>query len=194
MPAPDLSDGREIGEVRSRFGLKEWGQIAVELAYLLMVLAFCSGMLIWIGYCAGAPKFGPNNAPFEQTLPFGLLYPRDRHLVIWLSVALSGVVGGTSFALKWLYHSVARDLWNHDRIIWRLVVPVLSGVLAVFVGFMVTSGLLPFVATTTFDHFYKALGVGFFVGYFSDNVLARLQRLAVQWFGVASDKIKSADS
>jgi hypothetical protein len=190
---PDLTDGRVVGEVRSRFGRNEWIQIVIELVYLLLVLLFCSFFLIWIGYCAGAPKIGPNNTPIEQSLPFGLLYPRDRHLVIWLSVALSGVVGGASFALKWLYHSVARDLWNHDRIVWRLVVPILSGVLAVFVGFMVASGILPFLSTTTFDHFYKSLGVGFFVGYFSDNVLARLQRLAVQWFGTASDKIKSAD-
>jgi hypothetical protein len=101
------------------------------------------------------------------------------------------VVGGTSFALKWLYHSVAKDSWNHDRFIWRLVVPILSGVFAVFVGFMVASGIVPFLNTDAFNHFYKSLGAGFFIGYFSDNVLAKLQRLANQWFGLAGGKVQS---
>lgn len=148
-------------------------------------------MLVRIGYCASAPKFDQNHVPIEQPLPFGLLYPVDRRLVIWLSVALSGVVGGTAFALKWHYHSVAKDMWNHDRIIWRIVVPILSGVFAVFVGFMVTSGIVPFLSTNAFDHFYKSLGGGFFIGYFSDNVLAKLQRLANQWFGLAGGNVKS---
>jgi hypothetical protein len=163
------------------------------LTYLLSVLALCGWLLVAIGYRAAAPEFGLNNIPIEQSLPFGLSYPRDRQFVIWLSVALSGVVGGTSFALKWLYHSVAKDAWNHDRIVWRLVVPILSGVFSVFVGFMVASGIVPFLNTNAFDHFYKSLGVGFFIGYFSDNVLAKLQRLANQWFGLAGGKVKSDD-
>ena len=156
-----------------------------------MVLGGCSGLLITIGYQAAANQPGLADKPIEHAMLFGLSYPRDRQFLIWVSVSLSGVVGGTAFALKWLYHSVARDTWNHDRIIWRLVVPVLSGVLAVFVGFMVASGIVPFLNTKAFDHFYEALGIGFFIGYFSDNVLAKLQRLANQWFGVAGGKVKS---
>ena len=155
-----------------------------------MVLAFCSWLLISIGYCAGAPRFNQNNTVIEQSLPFGLSYPRDRQFTIWLCVALSGTVGGTSFTLKWLYHTIAKDTWHHDRIIWRLVVPILSGVFAVFVGFMVASGLVPFLNTKAFDQFYWSLAVGFFIGYFSDNVLAKLQRLANQWFGLAGGKVK----
>ena len=66
---------------------------------------------------------------------------------------------------------------------WRIIVPVLSGVLAVFVAFMVSSGLVPFINARVFDNFYVALSVGFFFGHFSDNILASLQKTANRVFG-----------
>jgi hypothetical protein len=110
-------------------------------------------------------------------------FPRQRSFLVWICVALSGAVGGATFALKWLYHTVAKGIWNRDRILWRLTVPLISGILALFLGFMIVSGLVPFLNGRSFDNFYVALGFGFFTGYFSDNVLGALQRLALQLFG-----------
>jgi fructose-specific phosphotransferase system IIC component len=107
-----------------------------------------------------------------------------------VTVALSGVVGGTAFALKWLYHSVAKWLWNSDRILWRLIVPHLSGMLALFVAAMITSGIVSVFNAEFFSNFYGALGGGFFIGYFSDNVLAALQNLAVKWFGTVDKRFQ----
>lgn len=117
-----------------------------------------------------------------------LVYPRDRTLLLWVSIGLSGVVGGASFALKWLYHSVAKWSWNRDRILWRLIVPVLSGIVSVFVALMVASGVVSFINSQFFNNFYGACGAGFFIGYFSDNVLAALQNLATKWFGTVDKR------
>lgn len=126
-------------------------------------------------------------------LPFGLTYPEDRRFLIWLSLALSGSAGGTAFSMKWLYHSVAKWTWNRDRILWRMIVPPLSGVFAVFVAFMVSAELVPFLNSKAFDNFYRALGAGFLLGYFSDNVLAALQNLAIRWFGTVDRKHSEDD-
>ena len=184
-PPLALSDGRKPGQIRTRFNAAAWIQIVAELLYLVLWLGVCTWVLINIGYHVAAPE-----AANGSELPFHLQVPRDRTLLIWVSLAASGCVGGTAFALKWLYHSVAKDIWNADRLIWRLVVPGLSGVFAVFVAFMVAAGIVPFLSTGAFDQFYRALGTGFFLGYFSDNVLAKLQRLANQWFGVAGGEVK----
>lgn len=146
-------------------------------------------ILIWIGYYVAVPS--PEDV---RKLPIaGLIYPRDRTLILWVSIALSGVAGGASFDLKWLYHSVAKWTWNRDRLLWRLMVPFLSGTLAVFVAMMIRSGVVSFLNAAFFDNFYGGLSAGFLIGYFSDNVLAALQNLAVKWFGTV-DKRYSGSS
>lgn len=177
-----MMNGRRRGEFSSRYPLGAWIQILAELGYLGLVLASSVGGLLAIGV-AVVKSHSAGSA--EAVWLFEL--PRDRSLLIWLSISLSGTCGGSAFALKWLYHSVAKHTWNRDRWIWRVVVPILSGIVAVFLGFMVVSELVPFLNRNSFQNFYVALGFGFFVGYFSDNVLAALQRFANRTFGTASN-------
>ncbi|WP_380787121.1 hypothetical protein [Sphingomonas sp. R86521] len=186
QPAVELTDGRQPGHFATRYPRSAWFQIAVEFVFLLVVLIAVSVSLLIIGKAVGAKPVNP------QALAFGLQYPRDRTFLIWLSIALSGSAGGTAFALKWLYHSVAKWTWNRDRILWRFIVPALSGVFAVFVAFMVSAEIVPFLNAKAFDSFYRALGAGFLLGYFSDNVLAALQNLAVKWFGTVDARVRSA--
>jgi len=133
----------------------------------------------------------------EQTgLVFGLFgsVERSKPLLLYATIALSGVCGGCSFALKWLYHTVAHRKWHRDRIIWRLTVPPLSGTLAVFAGMMIVSGLVPILARTWLTGLTTAAAFGFFVGLFSDNALAALERVAFNIFGTMNDRIqKKAD-
>lgn len=160
-------------------------QIGFEFAYLCAVLVAVAVTLLAIG------QFVAATPPMKgATLPLGISYPRDRSFLIWLCVALSGSAGGTAFALKWLYHSVAKWTWNRDRLLWRLIVPALSGTFAVFVAFMVSAEIVPFLNAKAFDNFYRALGAGFLFGYFSDNVLAALQNLAAKWFGTVDAKFR----
>jgi len=184
QPAVELTDGRQPGYFVSRYPLTAWFQIGLEFVFLLVVLATVSIILLTIGKAVGARPVVP------QDIGLGLQYPRDRAFLIWLSIALSGSAGGTAFALKWLYHSVAKWTWNRDRILWRFIVPALSGVFAVFVAFMVSAEIVPFLNAKAFDSFYRALGAGFLLGYFSDNVLAALQNLAVKWFGTVDARFR----
>jgi hypothetical protein len=182
QPASDLVDHRRRGQFKSRYPKSALWQIALEFAYLFLLLSLAVAGLLFIGYVAGA------STP-EDSRSFGIIsYPRDRSLLLVLTVALSGIVGGSAFALKWLYHSVAKWTWNCDRLWWRLIVPVLSGVLALFVSALVTTGTVAVFNPNFFKSFYGALGGGFFIGYFSDNVLAALQNLAVKWFGTVDKR------
>lgn len=184
QPAVELTDGREPGNFATRYPLWAWLQIGLEFVFLLVVLTAVSVSLLTIGKAVGAKPALP------QDIAFGLKYPTDRTFLLWVSIALSGTAGGTAFALKWLYHSVAKWTWNRDRILWRFIVPPLSGVFAVFVAFMVSAEIVPFLNAKAFDNFYRALGAGFLLGYFSDNVLAALQNLAVKWFGTVDTRFR----
>jgi hypothetical protein len=179
-----------LGQWASRYGGSAWIQISIEFAYLVLVLFACTAGLIWIGYHVAPPSPADHQSVTLFGIPFD--YPNDRNFLLWMSVGFSGMVGGSCFALKWLYHSVAKGLWNRDRVLWRLIVPVLSGSVAVFVSMLVASGILSLIDSKFFSNFYGAAGVGWLVGYFSDNVLASLQKLAHKWFGTVDDPKGSA--
>jgi hypothetical protein len=177
-----LTDGRDEGAYATKYSASAWFQISVELFYLVGALA-CA--LAGLGLLA---KF----AVFQEQsgLVFSLLGPADRSkaLQLYATIALSGVCGGCSSALKWLYHTVAKQRWHRDRLIWRFTVPLLSGTLAVFAGMMIVSGLVPFLARSWLTGLTTAAAFGFFVGLFSDNLLAALEKVAFNIFGTMNDR------
>ncbi len=175
---PDPADGRLTGEWASRYHFSAWLQIVAELAYLLCLLATLSFVTIYIGMSITSAD--RKAAVIRLALADLSLH---RELTQWVIVALSGGVGGIIFDLKWLYHSVAKGLWTRDRVLWRLLVPIISSVVSVFLAFIVVSGLLPFIKNETFRSTYFALGFGFLFGYFSDNVIAALQNFAQKYIG-----------
>jgi hypothetical protein len=129
---------------------------------------------------AKAVVLGPPHSFFPDI--FGTL-PNNMPLLVWAAAALAGACGGAASALKWLYHSIAKQQWHRDRVVWRVVVPPLSSLLSVFAGLMIVSGLIPFFSKTPFDSPATGAAFGFFVGLFSDNLLASLQKLAFRIFG-----------
>jgi hypothetical protein len=48
----------------------------------------------------------------------------DFRLLMIFSV---GSLGGTTFSIKWLVHSVAKCKWHLDRRYWRFFVPMIGG-------------------------------------------------------------------
>jgi hypothetical protein len=172
-----LTDGREPADFRTRYGSAAWVQIGFELIYLLLVLATSFiGLALLAIYAVQRPTSG-----FVFNL-FGP-YPASATLVAWASITLGGACGGCTFALKWLYHTIAKQQWHADRVVWRIVVPISSAMLAIFSGLMILSGLVPFLARAPLSVPTTGAAYGFFVGVFSDNVLAALQRLANNIFG-----------
>lgn len=172
-----LTDGRPPGCYKSIYPLSVWIQIVVEFVYLIAIEIACLGALLELTlYAERMQKAG---------FFFDLLgpYPASAPIVAYLSIGLSGACGGCTFSLKWLYHSVAKMQWHRDRAVWRFVVPISSAFLALFSGLMIISGLVPFLARAPLTIPATGAAYGFFVGVFSDNVLAALQKLANNIFG-----------
>lgn len=179
----ELNDGRERGSFASRYPSSAWAQIVLEFAYLLAILSVCTISLTWIGF-----HLSGHDSAITSVGLFPFEYPRHHVLLVWIATALAGMCGGIAFDLKWLYHSVAKGTWHRDRWLWRVTVPILSGMLAVFLAFAIVAGIVPFLDQKAFTGFYVALGFGFIIGYFSDNTIAALQRLARHTLGTLDNK------
>lgn len=171
------TDGRKVGDWQTRFPEGAWRSIWRELFYLLTLLAFASIALLYIGCALTADR---KVAAVALPLIGGNL---DREFLKWIAVSISGMLGGIAFDLKWLYHSVAKGLWNEDRLLWRIIVPFISAIVSVFLAFMIVSGIIPFLKGESFNSLYFSLGFGFLFGYFSDSVLAALKKFADGAFG-----------
>jgi hypothetical protein len=85
-----------------------------------------------------------------------------------------GFIGGTLFSMKWLYHTVARGIWNHDRRLWRIFTPLLSAGAAVTVVLLCASGVLPFFGPDLVRSLAGSLGLSIVFGYFSDRAFSAL--------------------
>jgi len=177
----DPTDGRKDSDWQSRYSGSAWTQILLELIYLILLLAALSSTLCYVGYAITISD-KKSQVVFLGVIGINI----HRELIQWLIVTLAGSVGGVIFDLKWLYHSVAKGLWTRDRVLWRILVPVISGVVSVFLAFIIVSGLLPFVKNETFRTTYFGLGFGFMFGYFSDNVIAALQNFAKKYIGTTN--------
>ncbi len=173
----DRSDGgRELGDWKSRYtdpGAK-WG-IRLEAAYLAVLLFFVPALIaiLWLGY----PKewLGLSDQKYRGILKYGIAW-------------LSGMMGGTLFDVKWLYHSVARQIWHLDRRLWRLFTPHISGGLAFAFIALISSGMLRIFDRKAVESLSLIVGVGFLVGYFSDSAVAKLTEIADTLFGASRAK------
>jgi hypothetical protein len=170
-----LTDDRLPGNWKSRYSRGAWIQILLELLYLVSGLALALSLLYQIAVSTHAVN-GPGIWP-------SAFHGASRHTLAIGAVAVGGACGGFAFALKWLYHGVAYGWWNRDRLVWRLIVPVLSATLALFTALMIGSGLIPLFNSHITDGPRMGAAYGFFAGFFSDNLLAALQRLADQTLG-----------
>lgn len=104
-----------------------------------------------------------------------------------------GALGGTLFALKWLYHSVAKGIWNHDRILWRLFAPLLSAGAATTFVILSASGVLPFFGRELASSPGGATGIGLLVGFFSDRAFSMFENTIQSLFGSSRPEERSTD-
>lgn len=179
-----LNDNRPTGEWTSIYS---WGarfSIYVELVYLIVLLFLT---LFVIATCA-ASRLPEGAVPLLKARPFGA----EENVLYWTSIGSAGVLGGTIMTLKWHYHCVAKKLWHADRRVWRITTPLISGVIALFVIMLMTSGLLPIFSIEQVTRPIGGLALSFLVGLFSDNILAALQNFALRAFGTLRDTGPSA--
>src|SRR5271157_4563255 len=95
----DLTDDREPGDWRSKYEPEAWKFIFQETAYLvgLMISALALMLLVWLRY----PQYRLH-LPARETQIFSR----------YAFAGLSGGLGGALFAMKWLYHTVAKRTWH----------------------------------------------------------------------------------
>lgn len=178
----DPTDNRELGDWRTKYSDPEARRgIRLEAIYLavLLLLVPVAMLVLWLGYPKNWLRL--TDGKYEILLRYGLAW-------------LAGVLGGTLYDAKWLYHTVARQLWHLDRRIWRLFTPHISGGLAFVVISLVASGLLKIFDSHAVESNAMVVGVGFLVGYFSDSAIAKLAEIAETLFGTSRSKERHKDS
>lgn len=165
------TDGRKPGDWQTRYSDPvSKGAIRSEALYLGWWLVFCLVFLVLLVL----------EMP-QQWL--GLSGKILQYFNLSIGAWLAGTLGGTLYAIKWLYHTVARNTWNIDRRLWRLFTPHISGVLGFIVIFVVSSGLFGFFNPSAVDNLSLVIALGFLTGYFSDSAAAKLVEIATSIFG-----------
>jgi hypothetical protein len=159
------TDGRSIGEWESRFPQNAKKKIRRESFYLGSILLCIPILLVLIHLDC----FDTLKIPIEV----------KKYLYAWIG----GTLGGTLFSIKWLYHSVARNLWNADRWLWRAFTPHISAGLAFAFIVLISSGLINIFSPDALNKNTAVLGLSFLVGYFSDSAVAKLNEIANTIFG-----------
>jgi hypothetical protein len=168
----DLTDGRAPGDWQTRWtDPKARRQIQFEAAYLcaLFLGVPVATMAVWLRWPADAvPSIADRG--YETFALFSY-------------TVIGGILGGTLFDIKWLYHSVAHGRWNRDRRLWRLLTPFIAGGLAFGMLLLGTADLVPLLDAAQLRQPKSAMGISFLIGYFSDNTIGAMARLANSLFG-----------
>jgi hypothetical protein len=176
--ASDPTDNRKLLEWQSRYPAEATKEIRFEALYLAFLLTATPWLLLAF-YCRAPHYFWRFlDAPLQESV--------GRYGLAWIG----GTLGGTLFTIKWLYHVVARELWNLDRRLWRLFTPHISGGLAFAVIALVSSGMMKIFDVKATHSPSVVVGMAFLVGYFSDNAVAKLTEIADTLFGTSRSKEK----
>ncbi|MEI9426845.1 hypothetical protein [Mesorhizobium sp. Cs1299R1N3] len=176
-PSKGFDDGRKLWEWRTRYPDEAQGLIHKEACiaggYLVVFL-----VLTFI--CAGFA-----GKSFQINVGISAFYNLDINL---LAVFFTGALGGTTFSIKWLMHSVATGKWHVDRFYWRVFVPLVGGVYAVIVLNLLAGGLIGGGMQRENASAGTTCALAFLVGYFSDGVSGLLTNVANAVFGTVEKK------
>jgi hypothetical protein len=174
----DPTDNRALLDWQSKYNESDARkEIRIEAVYLAILL-FGMPVLMCVLWLE-APKnwLHLSDAKYGPILKYGLAWG-------------AGTLGGTLFAIKWLYHTVARQLWHMDRRLWRLFTPHISGGLAFGVTALIASGVIRIFDKNATNSHPLLVGFAFLVGYFSDSAIAKLSEVADTLFGTGRSKEK----
>jgi hypothetical protein len=176
-PTSGLDDGREPWEWQTRFPPEAKKLINREacvaggyLAVFLVATFVCAGFV---------------GKTFELNVAPNVAFLIDTKL---LAIFFTGALGGTTFSIKWLMHSVAKGKWHVDRFLWRVFVPLVGGVYAVIVSNLIGGGLIGGGQPKQDGSIATITALAFLVGYFSDGVSGLLTNVANAVFGTVEKK------
>lgn len=176
----DYTDGKRRGEWESPYPPKARKHIRLETAYLLILTIVSLVGVFWVLKSCGTiiPGLPTENVPStddNRCIPF----------LVSFGALCSGILGGCCFGIKSMYHFVAKLQWHEDRRLWRILSPLVSGVVSLFMVFLVASGLLQIFDNRFIEHPIRVMAFSFLTGYFSDKALAKMAEVADTLFGGA---------
>lgn len=178
----DPTDNRKLLEWRSLYPPEANVHIRVEAIYLGLLLAATPVLMMFL--LCKAPH------ALWKVLGLGAGEAFTTYGLAWMA----GTLGGTLYAIKWLYHVVARQLWNYDRRLWRVFTPHISGGFAFAILTLISSGILKIFDSQAVHSRSVVVSIAFLVGYFSDSAVAKLTEIAETLFGKGKSKeAKSGD-
>ncbi len=166
------TDGREPYEWRSRYPEEAKKIIKME-AFILVGMLLFSFIFLFLTW----------TSTLESIVSICCEISNSTTFQKYCYFMLSGLLAGSIFSIKYLYHAVARGIWHIDRQLWRFMSPIISMGVAFVVGALVHSNLLngndSVIAPPT------AVSIGFVSGYFSDSAIAKMYEIANVIFGHA---------
>lgn len=172
-----FTDGRLKGDWKSHFPIEARREIQFEACVL--------GGLLFITLAAAGASLGLVDAG-RRVVPIGSLEIEISFRL--LAIFFTGCVGGATFSIKWLVHSVAKEKWHLDRRYWRLLTPAIGGVYACVVLTLSSADLLGTGVDTDLSGVAGSAALAFLVGYFSDGVSGLLSNVANAVFGTLEKK------
>jgi hypothetical protein len=176
----DYTDGRKTGDWETRYPDKARKWIRIEAAYLILLSLLSFGGFLYILYgLTHRPECVPDSVSSN-----------GPSFTICLGALACGVLGGCTFGVKWLIHGVAKQMWHEDRRLWRFLTPPFSGVVAMFMLFLIASDLLRIFDKELIQRPFAILAFSFLVGYCSDRAIGKMAELTDTLLG-AVEKAES---
>ncbi|HJA82090.1 MAG TPA: hypothetical protein H9776_10230 [Candidatus Mediterraneibacter intestinipullorum] len=168
------NDGRIKGEYKTRYEDKRCRiKIIRDAIYItfLMILALVCVFLNFLGV-------------FEDFLGVQGDQKIVFHKVIYC--VSSGLLGGSTFGMKYFYRVVARGLWNEDRVYWRFFSPFIAVSLSLVMAAIMVKAVLSSSS--------MAISIGFLTGYFSDEAVSKMYDVACVLFLKSDNGVNNRDS
>ncbi len=100
--------------------------------------------------------------------------------------ALGGIIGGLLHSLKWFYRTIGDGEWEWDRLWWRFMNPIVSGVMGFSIYIVFSSRIDPNWTSAPgrpVKETLYAYSIGFLSGLFADNAMNKLRDIAHLFFG-----------
>lgn len=177
----DYTDGRSPLDWRSKYPADARKQIRFEATYLAALLLLLPALIIVLLSGIETPWLPLDCRASGEGCKYLLAF-------------LGGAMGGSLFATKWLYHSVAKRIWHIDRRLWRLFTPVLSAGLAFGTTLLIKANVISIFSQQALDSPQAILAISFLIGYFSDNATAKLTEVAETVFGATGERRQPPNS
>lgn len=103
-----------------------------------------------------------------------------------------GLLGGTVYGAKWLYHAIAIGIWHEDRKTWRYLSPWISLGTTIGVGALIDAGFFRNIPEIHPTGASTLVGGGFLIGYFADKFLAKMKDVTEVLFGETQSRFEKS--